>query len=684
LFKQILFSIFILTILVSCAKKPIPPQDINASYHNDKTLLMFILDASGSMNEKDANKTVKIEGAKNTLHELSKHINRDKTDIGLISFSRGCKSAKLLLKPTHNNLETLLRRVDNIKPAGRTPLAASIRTTFNTIKDSNQSVNIVIISDGLETCKGDPVKEAKRLKETYDNNVTIDVIGYSVDYRTKYELQDLAEAGGGKYYDAQDATALNNILRDIGDNLNITKVKKRKGPYTFLLNFNDAQEDIVEENSKKIEELALYLKETKYSAEIQGHTDSRGIDSYNKYLSQKMAQSVVDRLILFGVNKEQIHAVGYGEIAHIATNQTKEGRLKNRRVEAKFVRNDEMDIENINYANHRNLLKTQEATQNAFVGYYKVKESDELDAKYTKWIELYSNNSGIYGEYQNENYIATDKNNSVSWFYQKKSNTMHINYSNSDKKSGWDEFSGEVSGYTDEFIVSRGFGRGEINNLVLTRVLKEELDCMKKQNVFLNNICYKPSQTPKVALKQELEEETILDLNDIEFEELRVDNISTKESPSQTIVEVDNIIIGGVGFADRAITFFKKFPNNPLNSNTKMALGEPDSKTLSLSCGGSATFEFVYNRLTDIEGDDLFIYELDSEVEPTKVEISKDGRTWVDVGQTLGGKSAIDIAPYVKKGEKFRFIRLTDLKFACYGDFPGADIDAISIIGTNY
>lgn len=67
--------------------------------------------------------------------------------------------------------------------------------------------------------------------------------------------------------------------------------------------------------------------------EISGHTDWVGSDTYNKSLSQRRAQSVVNYLTKKGVAISRIVAHGYGEEKPIADNKTEEGRQQNRRVE---------------------------------------------------------------------------------------------------------------------------------------------------------------------------------------------------------------------------------------------------------------------------------------------------------------------------------------------------------------
>ncbi len=70
--------------------------------------------------------------------------------------------------------------------------------------------------------------------------------------------------------------------------------------------------------------------------EVDGHTDSKGTDAYNQKLSERRAKGVYDYLISHGVAESQITGYkGFGESAPIDTNDTAEGRQRNRRVELK-------------------------------------------------------------------------------------------------------------------------------------------------------------------------------------------------------------------------------------------------------------------------------------------------------------------------------------------------------------
>ena len=70
--------------------------------------------------------------------------------------------------------------------------------------------------------------------------------------------------------------------------------------------------------------------------EIMGHTDSTGSEAYNLALSRRRAQSVANHLASKGVNSMRILTEGFGEQYPVASNDTEQGRLLNRRVELRL------------------------------------------------------------------------------------------------------------------------------------------------------------------------------------------------------------------------------------------------------------------------------------------------------------------------------------------------------------
>ena len=147
--------------------------------------------------------------------------------------------------------------------------------------------------------------------------------------------------------------------------------------------------------------------------------------------------------------------------------------------------------------------------------------------------------------------------------------------------------------------------------------------------------------------------------------------------------------LGDKSFADEVVSYETGRPE-PKAANARdpeEALGAPDysakyrTHSVTLGCGGALTLRFTDNALVDVDGPDLYVFEVGPAIEPTKLEISRDGKTWIDVGKISGGTADVDIAKHVKAGESFTYVRLTDLKEDCGGEWPGADIDAVGAFG---
>ncbi len=142
---------------------------------------------------------------------------------------------------------------------------------------------------------------------------------------------------------------------------------------------------------------------------------------------------------------------------------------------------------------------------------------------------------------------------------------------------------------------------------------------------------------------------------------------------------------GERSFADEVVYFHEGQPAAVKNNNApELALGASSRKqpALTLGCGGELVIRFTDNALVDVEGADLYIYEIGPQVEATAVAISENGRDWLAVGQVAGATASLDIQAWVKPDQSFSYVRLTDLKQSCRSSTPGADIDAIAAIGS--
>ena len=137
------------------------------------------------------------------------------------------------------------------------------------------------------------------------------------------------------------------------------------------------------------------------------------------------------------------------------------------------------------------------------------------------------------------------------------------------------------------------------------------------------------------------------------------------------------------------VTFVVDFqPGSPWTSvtsyqNPDYILGQPTGdnpyEVITLGCGGVIVVGFNVS-ITDGPGNDIYVFEVGPNVEPTKVEVSNDLKNWIHVGDADGSVSGVDINGKVPKGTKYRYVRLTDLKSACESGYPGADVNAVAVI----
>ncbi|MFQ3577458.1 MAG: OmpA family protein [Verrucomicrobiia bacterium] len=102
--------------------------------------------------------------------------------------------------------------------------------------------------------------------------------------------------------------------------------------YGILFDFDKAT--LRPDSEATLAEIALLLnKDPNLKILVVGHTDATGSFDYNRVLSHKRAESVVNNLVSKGISKERLFPVGVAFASPVATNTTEEGKAKNRRVE---------------------------------------------------------------------------------------------------------------------------------------------------------------------------------------------------------------------------------------------------------------------------------------------------------------------------------------------------------------
>ena len=168
--------------------------------------LMFILDASGSMWGQVEGKA-KIAIAKEVLTNLIKGVPDD-ASVGLVAYGNrrkgDCNDVEELVPLSRVDKGRLIAKIQALSPKGKTPITLSVRKTAEKIKHLEDETTIILVSDGKETCQGDPCALVKELKAAGIRFV-MHVIGFDVTEQERAQLECMARAGGGEYFTAKTA-----------------------------------------------------------------------------------------------------------------------------------------------------------------------------------------------------------------------------------------------------------------------------------------------------------------------------------------------------------------------------------------------------------------------------------------------------------------------------------------------
>ncbi len=204
---------------VGCGKTAgVKPKPVN---------IFFIFDSSGSMaGQVTGGRKIDIakKAMKRYIDGLSVKINS-----GLMVYGHkgnntasgkavSCAGIETLYPLGKVDKEDFKLKIDSFEPTGWTPIADSFDKTQAEFSGKEEEVNrLVLVSDGIETCGGDPCSVAKQLKQTGINPI-IDVVGFDVDETARTQLSCIAQVTGGQYFDVHTAEEFDDVFEKLGEN----------------------------------------------------------------------------------------------------------------------------------------------------------------------------------------------------------------------------------------------------------------------------------------------------------------------------------------------------------------------------------------------------------------------------------------------------------------------------------
>ena len=171
------------------------------------TNLLYILDASNSMWGQAGGQS-KIATAKSVMENSLATLSPTITP-GLLLYGhrhrKDCSDVELVAPLGAASRDQMTAVINSISPKGKTPIASALEMAGQAFQGHLEDSNaVLLVSDGIETCGGDPCAVAAALAQK-GIKVQINVVGLDVDQKAKRQLQCIAKAGNGQYFDAQSA-----------------------------------------------------------------------------------------------------------------------------------------------------------------------------------------------------------------------------------------------------------------------------------------------------------------------------------------------------------------------------------------------------------------------------------------------------------------------------------------------
>ena len=377
------FSILLSGFLVaSCAKPyektPFVPEDVSVKlsqgYRQKVDNFLIILDTSGTMAHRNdywstRDGRSKLHVAKDILNNINQSLPGLKLDGGLRVFGSRMELIYGMTPYTKAGLEAAL---DSIKRAeGLSPLGIAINAAAVDLETVTGKTAVIIVSDGLEDPPTNPLQAVENMKSLYGDNVCIYTILVGNDPKGEAVMKQIAAAGecgfftphvsqsgeNGNIGSFVEAVFIEKEMDDDGDGVVNSLDKcpntprglavdhrgcplpiKEKVSIELQVQFDFDKAVVKPEFHDHLRGVANFMKtypSTKIT--LDGHTCWIGTKEYNHDLSERRAESVKAYLVdKFGIAGSRLTTRGYGESRPISTNDTKEGRMQNRRVMAEI------------------------------------------------------------------------------------------------------------------------------------------------------------------------------------------------------------------------------------------------------------------------------------------------------------------------------------------------------------
>jgi len=339
----------LILLLAACASSPayvpqaVQPQPIDVTAFAPKVeSFVVVLDISSSMGE-DYQDRPKVHTAQDLVASFNATVPTAAFKSGLVTFGNGSGrcfgkgTADDIYGLTEHDASAFAAALGSIDCAGGiTPLSEGIDTAAQMLSGESGPVAVIVVSD-FQWVSADPVKSSvASLKNQHLDNLCLHTVKLGDNTTGDRMIASIADAPGcDSSMAAADIASAGAMATYVADVLmGPLQYEKHSVDATALFDFD---KDVLKDQGKaELHNLGEYIKSkgiTVADIDVIGHTDSKGSEEYNLALSQRRAMAVSDYLVANGISAEIIDVSGKGELEPVASNDTDEGRAKNRRVE---------------------------------------------------------------------------------------------------------------------------------------------------------------------------------------------------------------------------------------------------------------------------------------------------------------------------------------------------------------
>ena len=211
IYAKIMISLFLMT-TIAIAQKDAASKATNDD--NQNASLYIVYDSSGSMWGELSDQSRKYEAGRDALSQLL-DTGFSGRDLAFRAYGHrrkaDCRDSELIVPFSAPETATpkIKEAMSGVRPTGKTPIDYSLREAAKDF--DGRSGDIILISDGVETCDADPCALMQKWRAS-NINIRVHVVGVGLTDLERQAMMCIADTAGGKYFDADSAEGFSEAL----------------------------------------------------------------------------------------------------------------------------------------------------------------------------------------------------------------------------------------------------------------------------------------------------------------------------------------------------------------------------------------------------------------------------------------------------------------------------------------